>query len=67
MKLNELIDDYYSSYDFRVLRDDTKKQYEYLIRVMLDTEVEGKPLCRYALDKMHTISGVIKASQLLII
>ena len=54
MKLNELIDDYYSSYDFKVLRDDTKKQYEYLIRVMLDTEVEGKPLCRYALDKITT-------------
>jgi len=54
MKLNELIDDYYSSYDFKVLRDDTKKQYEYLIRVMLDTEVEGKPLCRYTLDKITT-------------
>ena len=54
MKLNELIDDYYSSYDFKVLRDDTKKQYEYLIRVMLDTVVEGKPLCRYALDKITT-------------
>ena len=54
MKLNELIDDYYSSYDFRALRDDTKKQYEYMIRVMLDTVVEGKPLCRYALDKITT-------------
>jgi len=54
MKLNELIDDYYSSYDFKVLRDDTKKQYEYLIRVMLDTEVEGQPLCRYTLDKITT-------------
>jgi len=47
MKLTKLVDDYYSSYDYRNLRDETKKQYEYFINVMLNTTVEGKPLCQY--------------------
>jgi integrase len=54
MKLNKLVDDYYSSYDYRNLRDETKAQYKYLLTVMLNTEVEGKPLCQYKYTDMPT-------------
>ena len=40
-QLTELVADYYKSYDYRNLRDETKKQYEYFINVMLNTEVDG--------------------------
>ena len=42
--LQKLVEDYYSSYDYRNLRDETKAHYKYLLNVMLSTEVEGKPL-----------------------
>jgi len=54
MKLNKLVDDYYSSYDYRNLRDETKAHYKYLLTVMLNTEVEGKPLCQYKYTDMPT-------------
>ena len=44
MSLHELVDDYYSSYDYRNLRDETKVQYKYFIGVMLNTEVDGEKL-----------------------
>jgi len=44
MKLTKLVDDYYSSYDYRNLRDETKAHYKYLLNVMLNTKVESKPL-----------------------
>jgi len=49
MSLQPIIDDYYSSYDYSVLADETKKQYQYFIGVMLHTKVEGLPLCQYDL------------------
>jgi len=54
MKLEKVITDYYSSYDYRNLRDETKKQYEYFLNVMLNTKVEGKSLCQYDCDKLTT-------------
>ena len=54
MKLKKVITDYYSSYDYRNLRDETKKQYEYFLNVMLNTKVEGKSLCQYDCDKLTT-------------
>jgi len=50
MKVNKLVEDYYSSYDYRQLRDETKKQYQYFLSVMLDTVVDEKPLSSYNLD-----------------
>lgn len=52
--LNDLIEDYYSSFDYKQLRDETKKQYEYFLGVMLETQVEGKPLCQYNYKKLPT-------------
>jgi hypothetical protein len=65
MKLIKLVDNYYSSYDYRNLRDETKAHYKYLLNVMLNTEVEGKPLCQYntqtcqlVLLRLHITTGV---------
>ena len=54
MGLQELIDDYYSSFDFNNLRDETKTQYRHFIDVMLKTEVEGKSLRQYSYKKFPT-------------
>lgn len=43
-ELNNLVEDYYSSYDFKNLRSETKKQYQYFLGVMLNTEVDGELL-----------------------
>ena len=54
MKLAKLVDNYYSSYDYNNLRDETKAHYKYLLSVMLDTEVEGKPLCNHNYTNLST-------------
>ena len=42
--VNELTHKYYSSIDFKNLRDDTKAQYQYFLGVMIDTDIEGNVL-----------------------
>lgn len=42
--LNGLVENYYLSYDFNKLRDETKAQYKYFMGVMLETVVQDKPL-----------------------
>lgn len=54
MHLSELIEDYEKSYDFRNLRDETKKQYQYFLSVMLDTVVEDQKLSEYKVDEIKT-------------
>jgi len=54
MDIQMLVEDYYSSYDFKNLRDETKKQYQYFLGVMLNTVVESKPLCRYTTKDLST-------------
>ena len=54
MKLAKLVDDYYSSYDYRNLRDETKAHYKYLLYVMLNTTVEGSPLCQHDYTNLPT-------------
>ena len=54
MKLSKLIEDYYSSYEYRQLRDETKVQYKYFINVMKKTQAEGKSLCQYNVEKITT-------------
>jgi len=54
MKLTRLVNDYYSSYDYRNLRDETKKQYEYFLGVMLNTEVDGEKLSTLNYKKLPT-------------
>jgi integrase len=54
MKLSKLIEDYYSSYEYRQLRDETKVQYKYFINVMKNTQAEGKSLCQYNVEKITT-------------
>lgn len=54
MKLEKLVDNYYKSYDFRNIRDETKKQYEYFINVMLKTEVDGKALSTLDINDLTT-------------
>ena len=53
-QLTRLVEDYYSSYDFRNLREETKVQYKYFLNVMLNTQVEGKSLCQYNYNKLPT-------------
>jgi len=53
-RLAYLVDDYYKSYDYRNLRDETKKQYEYFINVMLKTEVDGQALSTLDFTTMKT-------------
>ena len=53
-RLTDLVDDYYKSYDYRNLRDETKKQYEYFINVMLNTEVDGQALSTLDYTTMKT-------------
>ena len=53
-RLARLVDDYYSSYDYRNLRDETKAHYKYLLSVVLDTKVEGKPLCQHDYTNLST-------------
>ena len=38
-KLSSLIDEYYLSFDFKSLREETKVQYQYFLSVVLDTKV----------------------------
>ena len=54
MQLNKLVDNYYSSYDYRNLRDETKDKYKYFLNVVQNTEVEGKPLCHYDYTTLST-------------
>jgi integrase len=53
-QLSELVKDYYSSYDFKNLRSETKARYKYLLGVMLETQVEGKPLCQHDYTSLPT-------------
>jgi integrase len=39
---NDMVSDYYSSYEYNDLRDETKADYKYLIGQVLDTKVEGR-------------------------
>jgi len=44
LSVQSLADEYYSSHDFKNLRDETKTQYQYFLSVMFDTEVEDTRL-----------------------
>ena len=54
MKLQKLVHDYTSSFDFKQLRDETKTQYKYFLNVMLNSEAEGTPICHLDCDKITT-------------
>ena len=55
--LTNLTDDYYKSYDYNNLRQQTKKQYKYFINVMLNTEVDGVKLSTLDYKKFPTITA----------
>ena len=40
----EIADEYFSSHDFKNLRDETKASYQYFLRVAFETEVDGTSL-----------------------
>lgn len=54
MRFKKLIEDYYSSYEYKNLRSDTKKYYAYLLEIIGNTEVGGKTLYQYTLDHIGT-------------
>ena len=54
MQLKNLVDDYYLSYDFKHLREETKKQYQYFLNVMLGTKIDDKPLYKSDATKLST-------------
>lgn len=53
-QLKSVVDDYYSSFEYNNLRDDTKKQYQYHINILLDTVVEGKTIGDRHCDKVSS-------------
>ena len=52
--LQSVVDDYYNSYEFNNLRDETKKQYQYHLKIMLDTVVESKAIRERYCDKVSS-------------
>ena len=52
--LQSVVDDYYNSYEFNNLRDETKKQYQYHLKIMLDTVVESKAIRDRQCDKVSS-------------
>lgn len=52
--LQSVVDDYYNSYEFSNLRDETKKQYQYHLKIMLDTVVESKAIRDRQCDKVSS-------------
>ena len=42
--VNELTQKYYSSIDYRNLREETKKHYQYLLCTLMDTEIDNKQI-----------------------
>ena len=63
MKLQDLVHDYFSSFDYKQLRDETKAQYKYFLNVMLSTEVEGKELFSLKCDKITTRMAKVAYNQ----
>jgi len=49
-----MVGDYYSSYEYNDLRDETKADYQYLLRQVLDTRVEGESLRHVAVNNLTT-------------
>jgi len=54
MQLKNLVNDYYLSFDFKNLREETKKQYQYFLGVMLTTKVDDKVLSKCDYTKLST-------------
>ena len=54
MQLKNLVNEYYLSYDFKCLREETKKQYQYFLNVMLNTEIDGSALQKSDYNKLPT-------------
>ena len=50
----EMVDGYYSSYEYKDLRDETKADYKYLIGQIMDTRVEGLSLRHVDVKKLTT-------------
>ena len=49
---NEMVSDYYSSYEYKELRDETKANYEYIIRQVLSTKIAGQNFGRVDVNKL---------------
>ena len=49
-----MVDGYYSSYEYKDLRDETKADYKYLIGQIMDTRVEGLSLRHVDVKKLTT-------------
>ena len=47
-----MVGDYYSSYEYKELRDETKVNYEYIIRQVLDTKIDGQNFGRVDVNKL---------------
>jgi len=55
MLVTELVDDYYLSFEYNNLREETKTKYKYFIKIMLETSVsDGKRLGSYKLSSLTT-------------
>ena len=62
-KLQQVVDDYYNSYDFNALRDETKKEYQYHISIMLNTVVESKTIRERHCDKVSSRMAKLSYNQ----
>ena len=48
----DMVSDYYSSYEYKELRDETKANYEYIIGQVLATNVAGQNFGRVDVNKL---------------
>jgi integrase len=53
-KLQNVVEDYYNSYEFNNLVEQSKKQYQYHISIMLNTVVDGKAIRERQCDKVSS-------------
>jgi integrase len=55
--LKTLVKEYYLSFEFKSLRDETKQQYEYFLNVLLDTKLPNldKPLGNIQINNIKTL------------
>ena len=54
MKLKDLIMEYFGSYEFKNLREDTKKQYVYFLSVLTDSRLDDSKIGNYQLKNIST-------------
>lgn len=54
MKLKDLVMDYYGSYEFKNLKEETKHQYVYFLNALMNSELDSSKMGNYQLQNITT-------------